>query len=159
MNEQQFRQMLVRSRQLSDANQNNTAEQWLIWAPLWQDSAMLKRASGDLEATYQKLKKWAGAGAVVAAGVFDRDCDKPQEFLYQLSLFDREEWERIAEVAILADLTPTQLTTLRTLRDNLRETNTHWCPCCEHGQFKEWLTDTTGEVGYETTVGAEEDLA
>lgn len=133
MNEQQFNQILRRSRQLSDANQSNVAEQWLLWAPLWQDSVLLRKAAGELEATYQKLTKWARAGAVISAGIFDRDCDQSQEFLVQLSYFDPSEWEKMADVAILADLGPSELKVLRDLRDKLRETGTHFCPICEHG--------------------------
>ena len=150
--EQQYRQIITRSRQLSDANQTNTAGQWLLYASFWQDSTMLRRFAGDLEATTQKLTKWARAGAVIAAGVFDRDCDQSQEFLVQLSYFDPSEWDRVAEIAILGDLGPTELGTLRKLREKLVETQTHWCPCCDHAGG-EWAhsTDAVEYVTDETT--------
>ena len=152
ISEQQFTHTIRRSRQLSDANQNNTRDQWALFASLWQDSVTLRRMAGDLEATTQKLTKWARAGAVIAAGVFDRDCDQSQEFLVQLSYFDPSEWDRVAEIAILGDLGPTELGTLRKLREKLVETQTHWCPCCDHAGG-EWAhsTDAVEYVTDETT--------
>lgn len=155
--EQQFIHTIRRSRQLSDANQNNTRDQWALFASFWQDSATLRRMADELGAGYQKLAKWSRAGAVIEAGVFDRDCDKSQEFLVQLSYFDPAEWDTVAEVGILGDLGPTELRTLRKLKEKLVDTQTHWCPCCDH-KGGEWVA-VEGAVEYTTDEPADTEAA
>ena len=109
-------------RQLGDGRASSVVQQCRIMGRYWGKPDQLQVMAKELEATRQKLAKYAGAGAVMEAGYMPED--ENIEFGYQISLFPEEQWETVVDYALLVGLTATELSALRKMMV------AGFCPLC-----------------------------
>uniref|UniRef100_A0A6M3X494 Uncharacterized protein n=1 Tax=viral metagenome TaxID=1070528 RepID=A0A6M3X494_9ZZZZ len=156
MDKEKLDEIRDQARALGDAQGQCAIQKCKLFAPLHGDSHGLSYIATDLEASYAIVKKWAQAGHVLASGIFPEEGPYSIDYYAEVGNWSREEWETVADLTDWADLNAADLKKLRTFVQKMREGGKHWCPCCDHGRFKEWLADTTEEVSYQTTVQAGE---
>jgi len=102
-----------------------------LLAPKWKDTKALSYLAKGLEMSPQGLKKWAAAGAVLKAGIFEEEADQDISFYYELSLWPEELWGRVADIAVVGGLDAAGLRAIRKFREALEGTDVRWCPVCD----------------------------
>lgn len=123
-------------RRLGDCKAGDTRQQAAIAGKYWGDPRSLSAMADALEASEQWVRKLAGAGAVMGADLWPED--QSLEWAYQLSLFPTEEWEEVADLALIGGLDASGLGKLRRIIGNMTGVERHFCLCrgCEHGSAR-----------------------
>lgn len=115
--DKQLTEVAARLRQLGDLRHEASLDQCRLLGPLWGDRKALSKLAKALEASEAKLRKWAGAGAVIQAGLAPED--RPTEWYYQLSLWPMDDWDRMYELDGLVELSAADLKALRVVSEKL----------------------------------------
>ena len=111
MNQEQLLHDAEEFRILGDGKAASVVRQCRIMAQYADDSAALTKMADILEATRQKLVKYAGCGVIMEAGLMPED--QPLEWGYQLYLFPEEQWETVVDYALFIGLNASELAALR----------------------------------------------
>lgn len=147
MDKAQLDNILVETRQDGDTQAGCAIRKCKRLAPLvtsitggveYDNHAVAYIADG-LEASRAIVKKWARAGKVLESGIFPEEGPYSIDYYAEVLEWPENEWETVADLTDWADLNATDLKKLRTFVQKMRESDQHWCPCCDHGRQKEWL--------------------
>lgn len=149
MDEEQLNKVMAQFRMLGDRRGSDALTQCRLLAHFWQDPKSLTYMADNLGSSPQLLKKYARAGAVLQEKVFEDDAPQSIDFYYQLSYWPQEQWEVIADLALIGGLDATGLKKLRGFAEKLKGAEKHWCPYCGHGGYSmsdlSWIPRTKTE--------------
>ena len=155
MNQDQLNDIRDRARALGDSQASAAIEKCKLFAPLVNDAHARSYIASELEASPTIIRKWARAGVVILSDIFPEEGPYSIDYYDAVYEWDEAEWEKVADLTDWADLNAADLKKLRTFVLAMREGKHHWCPCCGHGEEREWIGGGGSSVQYDTGEGTE----